>query len=304
METTYEYFKSVFMPFAYTNTKYIPDSPYKKNKGIASLIGNDKVYTVQPGGVVEVLSICPYLSITNGTVSGIIKIFSALDPTLSGNTEQRYSGGIVLGLSSPQPATSLHRACASIYANVPVTYEACMYVKTSGDVAELPENMFLFNKKYSGVLQPPDKFWINMIPLYFEKKSHDNLNNSYLPGTNVHYMVRIINTGTSPATVYVNKNSDSTIVENDIISGSGVTTPLTTSPIGFTHYVLERLRDKHCFMVLDNTNSVAVNAKKTEIEADIKNEINELAKNWYDLMKVIPGIDLSKLNNFIIFYLE
>ena len=304
METTYEYFKAVFMPFAYTGMKYVPDRPQQNNRGILNASAVDQSYTVGPGGVVEALMICPFLSTTQPSSSSMVLFLSGLGPTSNGTVFQRYTHTNVLRVSTIQNPVSLHMACGSIHADDPVTYEACMFVKTTGDASQLPDDVFSFNTKYSGVLQPPNKLWINTIPVNFSKKSNDYLNNVYLPGTNVHYIVRITNTGTNPTTVYVRGNATSAVVDRELIVGNIVSVPLKTSPSGFTHYVLERLRNKHCFMVLNDTDPAAVATKKIEIEADIKNEINELAKNWYDLMKAVPGIDLTKLINFIIFYLE
>lgn len=307
METTYEYFKSVFMPFAYTGTKYIPDIPYQGVRRLSVGSASDKTYIVPPGGNVEALLVSPCLvtGTYDSSFSELVSFFSVLNPTLTGGISSRYgttSDTMNLGSSSQVPMY-LHKACGSISATGPVTYEACMFVKTLATTAETPDQMFSLHATVSGVLQPSDNFWINTLPVYFEKNSLDNTAGVYRQGTCVHYLVRITNNGTTNTTVYVT-GSSYIVGERDGVTTNDGTLAIKSSPLGFTQYVLEKLRSKHCFMVLDKNDTNAVTAKKTEIETDIKQAITELAQDWYDLMKAVPGIDLTKLINFIIFYLE
>lgn len=296
------------MPFAYSSTKYIPDIPYKGIRGSLFGTGTPQTYTVPPGSNVEALLVSPCLVIggTGGAMTELVAFYSRLNPTATGNLSTRYSiSSDAMNLStSNQPSVYLHKACGFINATGPVTYEACMFVKTLADTAETPDQMFSLHTKTSGVLQPSDKFWINALPVYFEKRSSDDVNNTYRPGVCVHYLIKITNNGTSNTTVYVNGGNAYIVAERDNVNNDVSALVIKSSPIGFTQYVLEKLRSKHCFMVLNDSDATAVAEKKAEIEADIKLAINELAQDWYDMVKAIPGIDLSKLINFIIFYLE
>lgn len=307
MDKTYEYFKSVFMPFAYIDTKYFPDIPYKGLRGGVTNLGVDQTYTVPPGENVEAILISPCL-ITGGvdsSYSEVVSFFSKLNPTATGDLHLRYNTSDSINMSvSNQVAMYLHKACGFIHATGPVTYEACMFVKTLATTSQTPDEMFSLHTKTSGVLQPSDKFWINTLPVYFEKRSFDSSSNTYRPGVSVHYLIRITNNGTSNATVYVKGGIGNTVGERDTLTTDNSAWVIKSSPLGFTQYVLEKLRSKHCFMVLNNSDATAVATKKAEIEADIKLAINELAQDWYDMLKAIPGIDLSRLINFIIFYLE
>lgn len=310
MENIYDYVKSVFMPFEYSGNN-VSGIPYQGPITIQTAniaINESENHLLSDSSWYEILIVTPSLyddGTGTDTSSALFAVYCKTSPnTISGqNLENRYIGTPNNRLYSDGRAVSLEKASLYIEVNRPVQYEACMFVKTSSYFAENPDEMFNVHKKYEGNIQINEKLWINTIPIFTEIRSMSN--QAYRQGISVHYLIRIKRLNPLITSVYVRKTPKSIIARYPRATTS-VNSHIEAKslPLGFTQYVFEKLRDKYSFIVIDQTNTELVSAKKLELEMDIKTAVNELSEELYGMFKHIGSVNLTKLINFVIFYIE
>lgn len=301
-QTMYRYIQSVAMPFAYPGN-FVPGISIGSNRYVKEGTIAPRTYTLGTTDVLEVLLISPNYYLANTLYCKPAVLLSKLNPSSTTTLESRYgmANDVFQEYEVSGVPTYLRKASGRIISTGAMRCEVVTYTKTVSDTPVTIENLTTTGLASSMIYNVPGnhQFWINAFPQQLEKRCMAV--GVYLPAQSLHQLVRISNV--SGNNIQVNLTGVMLLEKTDP-SFTTIPTVISQTPFGLTNYILERLRNSYSFVVYNPYDPVAVVMDRQLLITRIKSVIKDLSTEWYDMLKAIPGINLKKLINFVIFHLE
>lgn len=301
LNNIYGYIQSVFARSLYP-TPNVPDLAGPVERLIQNPTITPVSYTLNSGDLLEVLLITDCVNIQYPQYSRPAILLAKVNPSTFTNLGMRYGGPDLFMLSDDINFPSyIHHASARVTATGRLSCQTVMFCRDP-TITPVPSFNTIVNSTPKTTYSVPTghEFWINAIPNSMQKLSFSANQIHSASISPVSYLVQINNLENKPITVTVAGNIVQESIQNSYLTNFSVS---KSTPIRFVQYILEMLRQRYSFYVL-NPNSIE--SKKTlmgQLKLDINTSINTLVNNWQNLLNVVPGFNLDDIINFIIFYL-
>jgi hypothetical protein len=300
----FRYIQSVALPPAYPDP-YVPDISIKNDRFVSTETVRPITYTLNADQTLEVLLIAPCYYPGSSTISKKAVLLSKVNPQIITSLDARYNvaNDVFPYVEELEKPGYCHKVSACITATGLTNFEGMWYMKsittgvattqlglTNGGNAS-PKTIFDIPQNH--------QLWINYFPENTEKRTLAL--GAYLPGRSMHYMARFKNPSFEPIKITV---TGQCLVEKVDETSNIAPVVVKQTPLGITQHLFEQIRSDYTFVVWNPIDAIAAKSARITLREKLGNALNSVVSQWYDMMKEIPNIDLTKLTNFIIFYLE